>query len=435
MTLYEVFTSGFFWPPFISTLLMCCSSALIGSILVIQKKALLVETVSHASLLGLVLGAFYARYLLTGDDAIVVYLVGAFIIGLISMKAVSFLQNTIKFSEDSALCFILSGFMGVGLLLASVLQRVAPLQYKQMLTFLYGQPSLLNWSHCAFYGIFCAVLIIWLFVSFRSIKTFLFDKEFAISSGLASSWTDGVLCFFSTLAIIIGLKSVGVILLGGVLVASAVTGKLLARKLSTLFIIAGCVGILSAVIGTFATLWIAMYSNQSFVLADGPFIVIASFVFCFIALLFSKRQGVFSIFFRQHLQYHRTLNENILKALWKEPTSSIDVLSQKLGYSTKHIAKGLKRLRLLGFINKGDNALTLCGKDKAVNIIRKHRLWECYQAQSLDKNLAHLHQSAEEFEHIIDSKTEKELEEILSYPQEDPHHQPIPKGEGRCTKD
>ena len=111
-----------------------------------------------------------------------------------------------RFSEDSALCFILSGFMGVGLLLASILQRTAPLQYKQMLAFLYGQPSLLGWSHCVFYAIFCVILVIWLITSFRSIKAYLFDKEFAMASGLASSITEGVFSFFSTLAIILGFE-------------------------------------------------------------------------------------------------------------------------------------------------------------------------------------------------------------------------------------
>lgn len=427
MDFAQILHSSLFWAPFTATLLMCFSSALIGSILVIQKKSLLVETVSHASLLGLVVAAFVVHFF-ASQDAIITYLIGALIVGLISLRAVAWLEYKVQFPEDSALCFILSGFMGVGLLLASILQRTSPLQYKQMLSFLYGQPSLLGWSHCLLYAIFCFILVVWLIISFRSIKAYLFDKEFAFASGLASSFTEGVLSFISTFAIILGLKSVGVILLGGVLVSAAVTGKLLARKLSTLFIVAGLVGVVSACAGSFFSFWLAVGSEQRIVVSEGPLIVVASFICCFLAILFSKRQGLFTIFYRKRLQYHRILDENILKALWKETTCSVDLLSKKLGYTKNQIHKGMRHLRRQGLLEKNSHNLSALGSEKAEHIVRKHRLWECYQAYSLDKDISQLHQSAEEFEHIMDSKTENEIEEILSFPKSDPHQQPIPKG-------
>ena len=138
---------------------------------------------------------------------------------------------------------------------------------------------------------------------------------------------------------------------------------------------------------------------------------------CFLAILFSKRQGLFAIFYRKRLQYHRILDENILKALWKEKTCSIDLLSEKLGYTKNQIQKGMRHLRRQGLLEKNSQNLSSLGMEKAKHIVRKHRLWECYQAYSLDKDISQLHQSAEEFEHIMDAKTEEENRRDLIVPQ------------------
>lgn len=71
--------------------------------------------------------------------------------------------------------------------------------------------------------------------------------------------------------------------------------------------------------------------------------------------------------------------------------------------------------------------LTKAGKEKAMRIVRLHRLWELYLTRFADMSPLHVHENAELIEHILTPELEKELEKELGYPERDPHNSIIPK--------
>jgi DtxR family Mn-dependent transcriptional regulator len=71
------------------------------------------------------------------------------------------------------------------------------------------------------------------------------------------------------------------------------------------------------------------------------------------------------------------------------------------------------------------------GKKIALNVIRRHRLWEFFLSKKLQFNWDEVHEVAEELEHVSNKKLIEKLDEYLGFPQFDPHGDPIPDSKGK----
>lgn len=133
--------------------------------------------------------------------------------------------------------------------------------------------------------------------------------------------------------------------------------------------------------------------------------------------------------------------ENYLKALLQ---LSIDAgkanyeagtneLASRLGVKPATVNDMLKRLKekkLIHYEKYGKITLAAEGKRKAVEILRKHRLWETFLYDKLDFNWDEVHEVAEQLEHIQSAKLVEKLDKYLGFPEYDPHGDPIPDKNG-----
>ena len=96
----------------------------------------------------------------------------------------------------------------------------------------------------------------------------------------------------------------------------------------------------------------------------------------------------------------------------------------------------LKKLSDKGLINYRKYqgvTLTPKGTQKAIQIVRKHRLWEVFLVEKLNFSWDEVHEIAEELEHIQSDKLISRLDAFLGFPERDPHGDPIPNEEGVFT--
>jgi DtxR family Mn-dependent transcriptional regulator len=122
-----------------------------------------------------------------------------------------------------------------------------------------------------------------------------------------------------------------------------------------------------------------------------------------------------------HLQSEKntvTTNE-VAAALNTRPASVTDML------------KKLKKQKLLLYEKYKGFRLSQEGKKVAVQIIRKHRLWEFFLVEKLQFRWDEVHEVAEELEHISSKKLIDRLDTYLNFPQTDPHGDPIPDSQGK----
>lgn len=133
--------------------------------------------------------------------------------------------------------------------------------------------------------------------------------------------------------------------------------------------------------------------------------------------------------------------ENYLKTIYhlqhEEGTVSTNLLAEKLHARPASITDMMKKLSLKKLVNyKPYYGFSLSGEGKkaAINIIRRHRLWEFFLAEKLQFSWNEVHSLAEELEHVSSKKLIDKLEEYLGFPQFDPHGDPIPDSRGKIIK-
>jgi DtxR family Mn-dependent transcriptional regulator len=115
----------------------------------------------------------------------------------------------------------------------------------------------------------------------------------------------------------------------------------------------------------------------------------------------------------------KTVNTNAIASAMQTKASSVTDMIKKL--SEKNYADYKKYQGV---------TLTDDGKRVAVNIIRKHRLWEVFLVEKLNFSWDEVHEVAEHLEHIKSDKLIDELDAFLEFPTYDPHGDPIPDKEG-----
>src|ERR1700744_545986 len=132
----------------------------------------------------------------------------------------------------------------------------------------------------------------------------------------------------------------------------------------------------------------------------------------------SKENHLKAIFHLQQEQGLVTTNA-LAAALRTRPASVTDML------------KKLKEQKLLIYERYRGFKLNNEGRKAAVQVIRKHRLWEYFLVKKLQFGWEEVHEIAEELEHISSRKLIDRLDEFLDFPDTDPHGDPIPDSQGR----
>jgi manganese/zinc/iron transport system permease protein len=409
----DFFTNPVVRTSMLGTLCMAVGSSLVGSMVLLKRRSLIGETLSHAAFPGILVGIFVLSLMPShfSEWMFLAMTLGGFAFSLLGLQCVHWMESSWNVKSDSALTFILASFMGWGILLASVLQKSYPMGYRQSLLYLYGQAATMTASQALLYGSFAFLLIIFLFLFYPRLKLIYFDKTFAHSLGLRYKPLEIITFLLIVTAIILGIRSVGVVLMAGMLIGPPVAAKPWSRKFSTLLILSSFFGLTSALIGNLLSYKLS--SNQ-FSLPTGPMILISSSCLCIFSLLIAPRTGLLVRLIRMQTFRFKCKLENSVKLIWKKPD-----LKTELSFLIKFFMK------MKGWITK-DGTLTPKGEAAAQKIVRLHRLWEVYLVEYLGQNVEKVHRSAEELEHLFSPALEKQLTLLLNDPSVDPHRQPIP---------
>jgi DtxR family Mn-dependent transcriptional regulator len=133
--------------------------------------------------------------------------------------------------------------------------------------------------------------------------------------------------------------------------------------------------------------------------------------------------------------------EEYLEAIYKrqknEKMASTSVLAKDLGVSLPAVTDMLRRLESEGLIeyvaNKGA-ALTADGNERAISVVRRHRLWERFLTDILGLKWNRVHNEACRLEHATSPETEEKLASLLGNVDTCPHGQPIPDKNGNIKE-
>ena len=135
--------------------------------------------------------------------------------------------------------------------------------------------------------------------------------------------------------------------------------------------------------------------------------------------------------------------EDYLKAIYHLSNNDLDKgistndIAKKIDISAASVTDMIKKLsqkQMINYVKYQGVTLTEAGRQHAVYVIRKHRLWETFLVEKLKFSWDEVHEIAEQMEHIQSKKLVEKLDAFLEFPEYDPHGDPIPNEKGEIVK-
>ena len=319
----------------LGTAILGAVTGMLGSFAVLRKQSLLGDAISHAALPGIALA-----FLFTGAKDTNTLLLGALVSGLIGTFWIRGIISKTHLKSDTALGLILSLFFGFGMLLLTFIQKQPNANQAGLDKYLFGQAATLVESDVWLMAIITAICLAVLLLFWKEFKLLLFDADYTKTLGFNTKIIDILITTFIVLAIVLGLQTVGVVLMSAMLLAPAAAARQWTDSLSKMVFLAAIFGAFSGVFGT------AISASQDN-LSTGPVIVIVASIFVIFSFIFSPSRGLLFrqirlINNRRDLEFQKTLAFMYHIAETHEDIShphAIKILNNFQGFTRKTLQK------------------------------------------------------------------------------------------------
>jgi ABC-type Mn2+/Zn2+ transport system permease subunit/Mn-dependent DtxR family transcriptional regulator len=408
----------------IGSILLGINCGILGGFLVVRKMALVGDSLSHAVLPGVAMGFLWNM----SKDPVAIF-IGATAAGILGAATVNLIKHTTLLKEDTALGLVLAAFFAVGMVLITMIQQMETANKSGIDKFLFGQAAAISMADVKLMSVVTALTVLSITVFYSGFLVTSFDAGFARATGFPVQLFHYALMLLLAFSVVISLQAVGVVLVSAMLITPAAAAYMLTDRMHRLLL-------LSALFGVFAGACGAFFSFLRPNLPTGPFMVLgASAVFAG-AFLFGPRHGVVVRWWMHRSRASRTKRENTLKSIFH-------VLEARNfhgeGVTLKELAErrretleeargqsGNLRAHGLATITEDTIYLTPEGLQRALAIVRNHRLWELYLTNAAQIAVDHVHEDAEKIEHVLGEDVVRELERRLDFARKDPHGRVIP---------
>lgn len=264
----------------LGTALLGLASGIAGTFAVLRKESLIGDGLSHAALPGVVIA-----FLLTGIKDIEVLITGAALSSITAAWIITITVENSKIKFDGALATILSAFFGLGMVLLTYLQSLNNAGQAGLSKFIFGQAATILARDVYITSVAALIIIVLTALFWKELKLISFDVEYAKTLQIPVTFTLILYRSLLIMTIIIGIQSVGAILISSLLIAPAVGARQWTNKLGTMCILAGFFGMVSAIGGT-------IWSTTVQKLPTGPAIIVILSAIVLLSLIFAPNRGI-----------------------------------------------------------------------------------------------------------------------------------------------
>ncbi len=398
----------------LTSVLVGMTCGVLGCFVVLRRMALIGDALSHAVLPGVVIA-----FLVTKDTGIVGLLFGALLAGLATAVLINLVSHHSRTKEDSAIGIVFTALFALGLVLISNLPRGTHFDLK---CFVFGIPEAVGLSDLILMAVISMIVLTTVAMLYHPMKLISFDPVVAAAMGLPVLASHYLLMGMISATVVAGLKTTGVVLVVAMVITPASAAYQLCNRFSSMLVLAGVFGALSALVG----MVLAYVVN----VPSGPSMVLVATAIFGMAMLLSPKHGVVFRRIRRWRHRQHIEEEDVIKAIHKLAEERIDAAPAAIAGQSRlavervlRVLRGLRHNRLIA--NSGDGvALTESGERRAIELVRAHRLWESYLADRANVPAADVHEQAEVLEHA--HELADEVDETLGHPGVDPHGTPIP---------
>jgi manganese/zinc/iron transport system permease protein len=328
-----------------------------------------------------------------------------------------------RIKDDAAMAIVLSIFFGLGIALFTVIQNMPTGQAAGLHHFIFGKAASMVYDDVVLIAGAAGVVLAVCCLLFKEFSLLCFDEEFGAAQGRPMLGLDLALMGLVVGVTVIGLQSVGLLLVVGLLIIPAAAARFWTDNLSTMALVSAVLGGGSAFLGVLAS---ALFPR----LAAGAVIVLVGSALFVISLVLGAQRGVL-----RRVLIHRKVQRQIgqhdlLRAAYEclerlaaddglpvtRHTVKFEQLAAHRSWSRSRVRGLLSaaiRRDLVTQVGSDSYRLTQTGAAEAEKLVRNHRLWELYLINYADVSPSHVDRDADLIEHVLGPELVQELEAEL----------------------
>lgn len=408
----------------LGTTLLGVAAGLLGVYMLLRKRALLGDAISHATLPGVAV-AFLWSISMGLDKSLAILLTGAAISGALGGLSVLGLRYAVRLREDAALGIVLSVFFGGGVALVGIVQEIPGANAAGLEGFIYGKVATMTSEDAWLSGTAALLVAVVAWLLRKEFQLLCFDAELARSQGWPVLALDTFLIALVVAVTIVGLQAVGLILVIALLITPAAAARFWSDRIQQILLLSAIIGGLSCAIGTLLS---ASYDR----LPAGATIVLVAFAFFALSFLFGGTRGVVWLGLRQRslrreqdIQHLLRIAYEILEAenkltgpkdLRSSTPIALSSITHARAWSKSHVKSVASRLERMGLVIVEPTdaiRITSRGMMLASRIVREHRLLEMYLIRQTSVDGGQADRDADYLEHALLPEHLLELDDAL----------------------
>lgn len=410
------------------TLLLGATAGLVGTFMLLRKRALVGDVVSHASLPGIAIAFIVLEMNQPGSGKSLAGLtLGAVVAGSLGILATTAIRTYSRIRDDAALAIVLSIFFGLGIALFTTIQDMPTGNAAGLNHFIFGRAASMTASDVNLLALAATVSLVICLCLFKEFSLLCFDEEYAAAQGWPAGWLDIILMALVVTVTVIGQQSVGLLLVVAMLILPAVSARFWTHRIGVMATVSAVIGAVSSLVGGILS---ALFPR----LAAGAIMVLVSGLFFAISLLTGRERGLIPTWIHGYRLRKRVDLDDLLRALYELieaqkkqqpesrpewchcPVPVADIWTHR-HWTRRRLQSSLGRARRNGWIeplSDGDQiCLSAAGVIEAVRAVRNHRLWELFLMHHADIAAAQVDRQADAVEHVLEAELVRELEELL----------------------
>jgi len=412
--------------------LLGMAAGVIGTFMLLRKRALMADTLSHATLPGIAV-AFILMTTMGGQEkSLPVLLAGALVSSAMGVGGVLLIRRYTRIKEDAALGIVLSVFFGLGVAIMGIIQKMETGHAAGLESYIYGKTAsmvagdarMIAWAAA---GVAAATVVL-----FKEFSLLCFDQAFGKSQGWPIVALDVAIMTLVVAVTVIGLQAVGLILIVALLIIPPAAGRFWTDHLVHLVLASGAIGGLSGLLGAGTSALVPKLP------AGAIIVIIAGMIFA-ASMIFGTARGVLVRLLANARLARKVADQNLLRALFElgEPPSPtnepspneiqpsdvwFDDLLGRRSWSPAQLRRTIHSAIRRGLLAErpGETVrLTATGMTEARRLVRDHRMWELFLITHADVAPSHVDRDADQIEHVLGPDMIQELETLLA--EESPH--------------
>ncbi len=245
---------AFFLRALVAAILVGTVCAVVGTYVVLKGLAFIGDAVSHAAFPGIVVA-----FLLSGP-----YFLGAAVAAVGTALSIGFVSRRTQLRLDTAVGVVFAGTFALGIYLYSTIHGFV----MDLMGLLFGNVLLISYGDLVGLVVLGLLVLAVIGVLWKELLYATFDPLGAAAAGLPVELLEYAFLAVVAVTIVVSLKAVGIILVVAMLVTPAATAQLLTVRFGRMMALAIVVGIVSAVVGLYVSLWADAASGATIVLVE-----------------------------------------------------------------------------------------------------------------------------------------------------------------------